>query len=264
MIAGAGATLNEYYGLNPQIGRILMAVMALGTVIMGLDGLVSIVSKIGPAIIIFAIIVGLGNIIMNPSGLAKAEETMAAVQVTKAASNWLISGIIFPAMGCIMLAPFLAQLGKEAASKKEARAGGFLGGFAFVTAVMIMAYGLMASIGDLYNKDVPSLFIADKMFPAIGVLFSFILFAGIYTTAVPMLWLSCNRLIPDEKDKRFKILALILTIIAFIGRQYKYSALVNALYPVSGYFGIILMLCILKTQLKKKEVPLTEAGILSE
>ena len=77
MIAGAGATLNEYYGLNPQTGRIIMAVLALGTVILGLDGLVSIVSKIGPAIIIFAVIVGIGNIVMNPSGLAKANETMA-------------------------------------------------------------------------------------------------------------------------------------------------------------------------------------------
>lgn len=254
MIAGAGATLTEYYGLNPQIGRILMAVLSLGTVILGLDGLVGIVSKIGPAIIIFAVIVGIGNIIMNPSGLARADEAIAAVQVTKAASNWVISGIIFPAMGCIMLAPFLAQLGKEAQSEKEAKAGGFLGGFAFATAVMIMAYGLMASIGDLYNKDVPSLFIADKMFPAIGVIFSFILFAGIYTTAVPMLWLSCNRLVPNEKDKRFKILALILTIIAFIGGQFSFSALVNALYPISGYFGIILMLCILKTQLKNRKL----------
>lgn len=258
MIAGAGATLNEYYGLNPQTGRIIMAVLALGTVILGLDGLVSIVSKIGPAIIIFAVIVGIGNIVMNPSGLAKANETMASIKVTKAASNWLISGIIFPAMGCIMLAPFLAQLGKEAGSKKEAKTGGFIGGFAFAAAVMVMAYGLMASIGDLYNKDVPSLFIADKMFPAIGILFSVILFAGIYTTAVPMLWLSCNRLVSDEKDKKFKILALILTIIAFIGGQFSFSALVNSLYPISGYFGIILMLCILKTQLKKKEVPSVE------
>ena len=96
------------------------------------------------------------------------------------------------------------------------------------------------------------------MFPAIGILFSIILFAGIYTTAVPMLWLSCNRLVSDEKDKKFKILALILTIIAFIGGQFSFSALVNSLYPISGYFGIILMLCILKTQLKKKEVPSVE------
>jgi len=36
MISGAGATLTEYYGLNPQAGRIIMAVLALTTVLLGM------------------------------------------------------------------------------------------------------------------------------------------------------------------------------------------------------------------------------------
>lgn len=254
MISGAGAVLTEYYGLNPQVGRVIMAVIALGTVILGLKGLVNIVSKIGPAIIAFAVVVGIANIIMNPKGIFAADAIINTVNVTKAAPSWYISGVIFPSMGCVMLTPFLAGIGKEASSKKEAKMGGLLGGFLFAIAVMIMAYGIMASIADLYNKDIPSLFIASKMFPAIGIIFSLILFAGIYTTAVPMLWLSCNTLISDEKDRKFKPLALILTIIAFVGGQFPFAKLVNILYPISGYLGILLMISILKTQIRNKKV----------
>ena len=73
-------------------------------------------------------------------------------------------------------------------------------------------------------------------------------FAGIYTTAVPMLWLSCNSLISDEKTRKFKILAFILTGIAFIGGQFPFAKLVNILYPITGYLGILLMFCILIKQ----------------
>lgn len=251
MISGAGATLFEYYGLEPLIGRVIMAVLSLLTVLLGLDSLVNIVSKIGPAIILFVVIIGIANIVMNPAGILHADQILETITVKKAAPTWYISGIIFPSMGCVMITPFLASLGSKATSKKEAKLGGILGGFTFAAAVAVISFGLMASIGELYSKDIPSLFIADKMFPAVGTIFSFILFGGIYTTAVPMLWLSCNRIYTDEKSKNFKILAVILTIIAFIGSRFKFATLVNIFYPISGYLGVLLLLCIVKKQLIK-------------
>ena len=252
MISGAGATLKEYYGLHPQTGRIIMAVMALTTVLLGLKNLVKIVSKLGPVIIFFAILVGFANIIRNPSGIANADKIMKTINVTKAAPAWYVSGIIFPSMGCLMLAPFLGELGANANSKREAELGGVLGGLAFSLAVTVMSYGIMASIGQLYSKNIPALFIAREMFPAIGIVFSLILFTGIYTTAVPMLWLSCNALEANEKTKKFKILAFVLTITAFIGGQFPFAKLVNILYPISGYLGILLFACILIKQIKGK------------
>ncbi len=258
MISGAGATLTEYYGVNPQLGRVIMALLAMSTVLMGLKRMVDIVSKLGPLIIIFGISVGLANIIMNPHGIAHANETLKHIQVMKAAPSWYVSGIIFPSMGCVMLAPFLARLGIGASSEKEAKLGGLIGAFAFVLAAGILSFGIMASIGTLYMKNVPALFIAQQMFPAVGIVFSIILFAGIYTTAVPMLWLSCNAVENNEKTKKFKILVIAATILAYAGGQFKFAELVNILYPITGYLGILLFLCIIfnqiKTKFKRKQV----------
>jgi uncharacterized membrane protein YkvI len=258
MISGAGAVLTQYYGLNPQVGRIIMAVLTLITVLLGLKNLVKIVSKLGPAIIIFGIAVGLANIIMNPTGILHADEVMRTIEVTKAAPTWYISGIIFPSMGCIMITPFLAEIGGTANGEKEAFFGGLFGGIAFALAVAIMAYGIMATIGDLYMQEIPALFIARQMFSGVGIIFSLILFAGIYTTAVPMLWLSSNVLETNEKTKKFKTTAIVLTIVAFVGSQFPFSRLVNVLYPITGYLGIIFMICMLVTQIKsifKEEKP---------
>lgn len=111
-------------------------------------------------------------------------------------------------MGCVMIVPFLAQLGATASSKKEARLGGVMGALTFSLAVAVFAFGLLANIGDLYDKNVPALVIANRILPFIGAIFSIILISGVYTTAVPLLWLSRNRLFVDEKSNRFRVGAI--------------------------------------------------------
>jgi len=53
MISGAGATLTEYYGLHPMVGRVGMALVSFITVSLGLDKLSKILGGIGPIIIVF-------------------------------------------------------------------------------------------------------------------------------------------------------------------------------------------------------------------
>lgn len=247
-LSGTGAILNEYYGLSPLWGRIGMALLSIFTVLLGLNGLVNVVSKIGPLIILFSLLVGIGSIVMNPTGIFEADEILSGVTVTKAASNWLVSGLIFPSMGCVMIVPFLAQLGATASSKKEARLGGVMGALTFSLAVAVFAFGLLANIGDLYDKNVPALVIANRILPFIGAIFSIILISGVYTTAVPLLWLSCNRLFVDEKSNRFRVGAIVLTLIAFFLSRFPFAVLVNVLCTI-----IFLVFCIFKKRLSNRE-----------
>ncbi|MCD8139083.1 MAG: hypothetical protein LUE17_04775 [Planctomycetaceae bacterium] len=241
---GAGAILNEYYGLHPLVGRAMMAGLSLAVVLLGLNRMIDIIGKIGPIIIIFGIIVGLANIFLSSDGFATADQTLAAIEVNRAAPTWYLSGVIFAAFGCILAAPFLARIGATTSSSTEARFGGGLGAVTFIIACMVMAYGLLASIGDIHSKNVPALILADKMFPAVGVLFSLILFGAVFSTAVPMLWLTCNRISTDEKSGKFRASTLILTLIAFFGGQLPFATLVNTIYPFTGYLGILLIVCI--------------------
>ena len=51
----------------------------------------------------------------------------------------------------------------------------------------------------------PTVFLADKIWTGAGGAYAVIMFLGIYTTAVPMLWSVCNKLTPGEEGLSFKI-----------------------------------------------------------
>ena len=94
MISGAGSTLTEYYGINPYLGRVLMAVATLITVSMGLEKLVSILGRIGPVIAVFTIAVGLISLFKHFDGLSMVGEAMKNIEVTKASESPIVSGVI--------------------------------------------------------------------------------------------------------------------------------------------------------------------------
>ena len=137
-------------------------------------------------------------------------------------------------------------------SKKEAIYGGAIGGATLIIALAVMNLGLLANIKDIYTKQIPSLHLANQVFPLLGVLFSVILLAGIYTTAVPMLWTVCNKFTKDG-TKESRILAIVLTIAAFIGGMLPFGKLVGTIYPYTGYLGAILIACIFYKQFFNKE-----------
>ena len=244
MLAGAGATLNEQFGWSGQIGILGMAAAVLLTAMLGLDGLVAILSKVAPLIVAVCIAVGISGIVRNPQGVAESADTLAALDVLQAAPHWALSGLNFPALGILMLVPFLASLGRKVRNDAEAVAGGLAGAITLVVSVAVVAFGLLANIGEVHDNQIPMLWIAGQLFTGAGGIYSAVLFAGIYTTAVPLLWSVVNRVETNDKSKRAKVLALSATVVAVLLAQVPFAELVNFLYPVAGYLALVLLACI--------------------
>lgn len=253
MCAGAGAIANEYYGVNAFWGRLGMTVLAGLTVLLGLRRLIDIVGKIGPLIILFGVFVGLYSLVSAPEGsIGRADELLKVLPVNRAASNWALSGALFAAFGCVLSMPFFCSLGKIANNRTEARLGGVFGALMFMGACMSMAYGLMAHLPNTWNVKVPTIFLAHQIFPAMGVSFSLILLGAIYTTAAPMFWIGCNRFAPDEKSTRFKIVVLIGAVLGLALSVFDFPKMVNTIFPLSGYLGILLFICVFIRGLKSR------------
>lgn len=253
MISGAGATVSEYYGLDGNVGRIGMAILTLITVLLGLKKLVHIIGFIGPVIIVFTIGMGLISIIQNPEGIVVADEVLKTIEIPGASSNFIFSAILYGTYALIGLMPFIAGIGKQAKSKTDTTLGGLFGGVTFLLGVMILSTGLLANIGEVYDKQIPSLVVASKIFPIVGSIFSVLLLAGIYTTAVPILWTTCNRITTDEGSKKYKLSAVVIIVISLFGGQLQFGRLVGIVYPASGYLGLILLAGMIYTKYIKKE-----------
>ncbi|VHV98916.1 membrane protein [Clostridioides difficile] len=110
MISGAGATLTEYYGLNPFVGRVGMAVVALLTVSLGLDKLSKILGGIGPIIIIFTLLVGGISLAKNIGNIGEAAQVLSTVKIAKPVPNAYLSGVIYTTYNTIVVMAFLTGL----------------------------------------------------------------------------------------------------------------------------------------------------------
>ena len=234
-----------------------MTLAAFFTVILGLHKLTDILGSLGTVIIVFSVGVGLISFMGNAGGLGHAAEVIPTLEITKNSGGWLFSSILYPGFNAIAVLIFSAGIGASANSSKEALYGGLLGGVLFGLAILCMNLGLLVNIESVYDKAVPSLVLADNIHRAVGVVFSVILICGIYTTAVPMLW-GVTSQFAQEKTKKFMLVALVLTVIAFFLGMTDFKVLVNTIYPFSGYMGIILMVVVLYHMLcdkrDKKEV----------
>lgn len=244
MISGSGAIMHEYYGVSRYLGSLVMAGAVLITVILGLDGIVNVLGRIGPVIIVVALSVSFMNIVKNFDRLKYADEILTGLEVPMAASHWLLAALLYAALCVIVSVPFLTGMGAGAPSGRETLLGGVLGGFSVVLGMMAVAYGMLASIGDVYNLQAPAIGVADIVHPGFGILYSGIVVLGIYTTAVPMLWTPCKTITPDEKSNTFRALAVVGSVIGFFGGQLQFSTLVNIIFPFCGYLGLLLTACI--------------------
>lgn len=261
MIAGAGATLNQHYGLPVQVGGIIMMLLACGTVLMGLGKIVDVIGSIGPVIVAIAIGLGIFAIFMNPAGIPQGAELISTkqVEVMQAGSNWFISASSYVGFCMLWLAGFLAAMGGTAGSEQEARFGTSFGSIGFAIGCVVLMLGLLANIEAVAGTQIPSLILAVQIHPGFATVFSVIIMAGIYTTAVPLLWQVSSRF-ANEGTKHFKGLTIGLALVGcFIGLALPFNKLVNVIYVINGYVGILLLAFIVWKDIKRRTVKPQEA-----
>ena len=267
MVGGAGKNLNEAYGLPLWVGAVILIVLTVITVIGGLNSLVDAIGIVGPAIVVLCIAIGLitfvrdaGNI---PAGLEaiKTGALEGAAQgetIKNAGANWLISGLSYAGFVLLWFASFTTALA-TANSKKDLRYGIIWGTAALAVAIIVVSFAQIANINTgsnglyVWNAGIPNLILANSIVPIFSKIFALVVFAGIYTTAVPLLYNPVARF-SEEGTSKFKILTVILAGIALVvGLYLDFRVLVNTIYVLNGYVGAVLIVFMLWKTFKKMQ-----------
>ena len=251
MLAGAGAAFQEAFGLPPVTGRVLMALGSLLTVSLGLSGLVRAISPLGMAILLAAVGLSLVSLISRWEHLPMANHILESVPSFKVsfAGTWWQAGLLYGTFNTIAGFPFFAGIGKQAASKKEARWIGIFSGVAFLGAGMLMNLAFLANLAQIRGMQIPFLWIAHSVIPGVGWIYTGMLLGGIYTTAVPLLWSISER--KGRTSQSNRLIAAFVTALACLTSQFPFAELVGSVYPLTGYLGIGLFLFMLKTHIRR-------------
>lgn len=229
MVGGAGKNLNEAYGLPLWVGAVILIILAVITVVGGLNSLVDAIGIVGPAIVVLCIAIGLVTFVRDagniPAGLeaiktgalegAKAGETMK-----NAGPTWLASGLSYAGFVLLWFASFTSALAIKN-DKKELQYGIVGGTIALAIAIIVVSFAQIANINTgsnglyVWNAGIPNLILANSIVPIFSKIFAVVVFAGIYTTAVPLLYNPVSRF-SEEGTSKFKILTIILAALSLI------------------------------------------------
>ncbi|PFG40124.1 putative membrane protein YkvI [Georgenia soli] len=241
MVSGMGALFEQHYSLPGYVGGAGLAVVAAMTVFFGLGRLVDVIGKVGPVIVAIAIGLGLWAVVRNPGGIAEGNAVLPDLAVTQASSNWFLAALSYVGFCMLWLAAFLTAMGRTARSRKEAVLGGAVGSVAFSAACIVVGLGLLANVAQVHGAEIPMLHLAANVSPLLADGFSLIIVAGIYTTAVPLLWTVASRVFAD-RSPRFKGLSVGLAALGCVlGLMVPFSTMINVVYVINGYVGVLLL-----------------------
>lgn len=249
MVSGAGAAINQYYDIDKNIGSLLIVILALASILLGLNKIIDILGNIGPMIILISVGIGIVTIARNYQSLADVNNVIQTLNITKAVDSWWLTAPLYSGLNIIIVTPFLIGVGSTARNKSNCIWGGMLGGATFMIAAMFLNIGLLSDIQNVYIKEIPTLYMADTISPMVGTMFSIMLIAGIYTTAVPLLWSVCSSF-AEENTGKFKLIAIGCSIVGFIGGRLPFAILVNFIYPISGAMGLMIIIGIILRKTK--------------
>ncbi|MBQ4133515.1 MAG: hypothetical protein IJD04_07280 [Desulfovibrionaceae bacterium] len=258
MVSGAGSTLEQYYGLEKNIGCTAMALVVALTVVLGLSRIVQIIGKIGPAKAGLFIIIGLYGIIFFfdeiPGANAAVPALVESGRLLQASPHWFFAALSYVGFCMLWLGAFLASLGKISNSAKEAKLGATYGAILFCVALLIVMFGLMAVlvVWDVAGTQVPSLLLAEAMSPHMATVFSIIIVLGVYSAAVPLLWTVVQRLAKQGTKKYMGLTFGLAALGAVIAILIPFAKLVNFVYVLNGYVGIFLLILMIVKKFRNR------------
>lgn len=255
ILAGGGASLNQYYGVPTFIGLVLIAFFAWLTAVLGLQKLIDILGVIGPLKVLFVLVLGVYGIVslVNHPGITSEANALISTAGFKSVSpNWAWSALLYAFLCTFNIVPLLSACGATAKSPKEAGISAVVGTVTFAVTLAILAFTELVNYKLFMGKQVPTLVIADRISPVFSMLFMFMIIIAVYSVVASHLLITTRKFAVD-KTKKFNILATVLIIVATVTDLFiSFTTLVNILFPIIGYAAIAFICLIVYKEIKIK------------
>ena len=260
MCGGASSTVAQQWGLPTGVGAVILTILVICTVVFGLDGILKALSKIGPVIIVMILVVaavtaitGAGNLSTNMAAIDAGTYQDVMKQVGN--GNPFASGASYGGFVILWFAAFLAEIGAKN-KLSEVNIGMSLSTFFIFGAAAVCCLALIGHADVTAAADIPALVLAGQILPILAQVFAIIICAGIYTSAVPLLWTGVRK-ISKEGTPKYRIVTIVGGVLGCVIACFvPYKGLINVLYGINGYLGFILVFFMIiydiKTRMSKR------------
>ena len=243
MIAGFGAYFEQSLGINHFIGSIVLAILCFIVFLSNVKGLIKVNELLIPILIGLICLVG----ILNLFNLNINEFSNNLINKNK--SGWLINAILYCSYNSILLIPSIITLHEYITNKNKNII------ITIITTIIVLAlsitlFSILSNIdSDISNIEMPVVYVIEKLFTGLKTIYGFVIISSIFTTSISLGTSFLNNVC--DSPKRFPQVAGIMCITSVIVSNFGFSNLVNLLYPIFGYLGIIQIFYIFKICIEK-------------
>lgn len=248
MIAGSGSIFSQQFGLSPVVGRVIMIILVISTIMLNVKKVITIIGSVTPVLIIMVVGIAVYSLLTMDSSFA--ELNPVAEDQLSAAPNWFISAVNYVSLAIALTTSMALVMGGAEKDEKVAARGGMIGGLIFGVLILLSYLAIFSKVDVVGTADLPMLRLADNISPILGIVMAIVIFSMIYNTAVSML-LSFSARFAEIGTKRFRIFVIIAGIIAFGLSFAGFTQLVNWLYPAVGYLGFLLVGALVLADIRK-------------
>ena len=234
MIAGFGAYFEQELGINNIIGSIILSVLTALVFFTSVKGVLKVSEIIVPLLVIFVIVIGAINLVTIDTGINELEWK----------NGWLISSFIYCSYNIILLIPTLISINKQIKKQSSIKYISILCGILMTTISIMLYMLLMKADVEISSLEMPIVYVIRRFFGRYRLMYAFIILASIFTTAISIGIGFLQNMCPNGKG--YPQLVIFMCISSLLISKIGFSKLVNFLYPVFGYLGIIQIFYIMK------------------
>lgn len=255
MFAGSGATIHQYLGLPVYVGTILMGIISVIIVCLGLEKVTDILGFAGILIIILMAFVGIYNILTAPVGIMEGQQHVLEYVAQGRIIQGSFLGIHQPFLAQLFLIGayitlglvFNVALGSRCQNQWDVTLSALLSAFFFTLGVVLVLTTMLLNLDYIaaIKAQVPMLAAIENSLPSLALPFSIIILIGVFTTITGYLW-AFGRRFADDKTKKQRWIVIVTTLIGVtVASRIPLAQLVNAIYPVVGIAGVVLLVGII-------------------
>ena len=249
MTAGAGANLNQQFGMPFWVGAFLCTVLTIVVSFLDFKKIIGVIGVFTPMILVMIAVIFMTNVLGRHWDFAEMNRISQTIQ-SPFPSVWM-SVVNYFAV-CVMSAIAMAfVMGGSIFKINEAEKSGAWGGFMVGVIFFITTLILFANSGKVVKSDVPMLAIAKEVNPIFATLYAFVIFGLIFNT-VFSLYYALGKRFAAGSEKRFKFFVTAFSLSGFLVSFMGFRQLVAVMYPIIGYMGLLMLVVLVVASYRKK------------
>lgn len=229
MIAGFSAYFSQELGIPNIIGATIVTIFCYITFMGNIERLVQVNTLLIPILVIFIIILTSKNLDAYTQ-LPKLDVHYSIYQV-------ILSAVLYASYNSITLIPIIITLKKYIKKKKQMIKTSIL--CVIILIILAMAiYGLILKIDININEiELPTVYVAGQMGHIYKYIYGIIILVAIFTSSISAGYGILENYI--KKPKKYKAITIMICLSSILISNIGFSNLINLLYPIFGFLGIV-------------------------